>query len=224
MLEVAKDFRPHEVVYLGDFFDCYSISEYTKDPEEDFRLLEDELIIGRRMLRQVESVTKAKEFTFVQGNHEDRIDRYVNNHAAKLARSISSRKVLGIPDSYRWFPYGLRNHYRMDRLIATHGSLCGVHPASAMVRRYGCSVIFGHTHLVQEHTIKNVSGQEFTAYNVGWLGDMAKAAEYIKNVANWSHAFALGYFTLRGDFWIDVVRIKDYRCVSNGHLFTGRKK
>lgn len=218
MLAVAKDFRPDEVVYLGDFQDTYCVSDYTKDPTFTFNLLEDELKAGRKLMADVERVTKAKDFVFLQGNHEFRIDRYIATFAAKLAGNLEVKKVLGVPDRYKWFPYGMKNHYRMGKLIATHGSLCGQHPAAAMVKKYGCSVVFGHTHAAQEYTVRNAHGDEFTAFNLGWLGDES-AAEYIKNFPNWSHAFGVAYFKPNGDFYLQIIRIHKGECVFNGEIY-----
>lgn len=222
MLKVAADFKPDEVVYLGDFWDCYCVSDYTKNPTTNFKMLEEELVDGRNLLKEVERATKAKSFVFLQGNHEERIDRYIAVYAAKLAGCLETRKILQVPDSYKWFPYGMKNIYRMGKLLATHGSLCGQYPAAAMARKYGCSVIFGHTHKVQELQLRNASGEIFRGINIGWLGDIETAAEYVKNVTDWCHGFAVGWFNDAGDFWIQIIPIVDYQCVFNGSLFSQR--
>lgn len=223
MLDVARTFKPDEVVYLGDFFDCYCVSDYTKNPIANFALLEDELKPGRKLLSEVERVSRAKSYVFLQGNHEERIDRYIATYASKLAGNLETRKILGIPDHYKWFPYGMKNHYRMGKLIATHGTLCGQYPAAAMARKYGSSILFGHTHRVQEFQIRNASGDVFRGINIGWLGDLETAAEYIKNVADWCHGFAVGWFNTAGDFWIQTIPIINYECVFNHALISHRK-
>lgn len=221
MLDVVSQFRPDEVVYLGDFWDCYSVSDFTKNPSYNFQLLEEELKAGRELLSQVERISRAKSYVFLAGNHEARIDRYIATYASKLAGNLVTREILGVPKHYKWFPYGMKNHYNMGKLIATHGTLCGQNPAAAMVKKYGCSVVFGHTHGCQEYTIRNAKGENFTAYNIGWLGDES-AAEYIQNFPNWSHGFGIAHFKPNGEFYFQTITIKNYECVFNNTLISRR--
>jgi len=224
MVSVAESFKPDEVVYLGDFWDCYSVSDYTKNPEQNFQLLESELGAGREALREIEKKTKAKSFVFLEGNHENRIERYVHTYASKLGGLVKTNEILKIPKGYKYYPYGMKNHHRMGKLIATHGSLCGKHPACAMVTKYGHSIIFGHTHKIQEFQIRNASGQTFRGINIGWLGDVDRAAEYIKNITDWCHGFAIAYFKPNGEFFLQIIPIINYECVFNESLFTGYRK
>lgn len=219
MLDVAKDFKPHEVVYLGDFFDCYSVSQYDKDPEKNFKLLEEELIEGRELLDLVERTTNADKYVFLSGNHENRIDRYVATYAGKLGGLVKTREILQVPSKYEWLPYGQKGHYRCGKLIATHGSLCNKHVAFGMAAKYGSSVIFGHTHRIQEFNLRNIHGATIKGVTIGWLGDGRKAAEYVNNVADWSHGFAVGYFKPSGGFFLQTIEIQDYQCVFNGRLY-----
>lgn len=219
MLDVASQFKPDEVVYLGDFHDVYSCSDYTKDPLKNINLLRHELEPGQAAMAQVEKITKAKSFVFLEGNHENRIERYVATYASKLAGITSTRDILGIPRHYKYYPYGMKNHHHMGKLVATHGSVCGQHAAAAMLRKYGQSVVFGHTHRTQEYRTRNLKGEEFAAFNIGWLGDATKAAEYIKNVPDWSHGFGIAHFKTSGDFFFQTISISPQgECLYHGEL------
>ncbi len=221
MLDVAKEFRPDEVIWLGDFWDINCLSKYDKDPETTFSLLRDEVQPGIDLMARVEKVTRAKKFVFLEGNHEARIRTYVSVYGPKLGGLIKPEVVLQIPKHYVYLPYGQAGHYSCGDLIATHGSLCGAHPASAMVKKYGCNIIFGHTHQLQEYHIRNISGDTFKAYNAGWLGDMKKAAAYIKNVVNWSHGFAVSYSKYEhSKQFVKLIHIEKYQCAFNGDIFS----
>lgn len=218
LLDVIRDFKPHEVVYLGDFQDVYCLSQYDKDPIKNFNLLEEELEEGRELIDKIERTSRANSFVFIQGNHEQRIDRYIACYASKLGASVNVTEILQIPRYYRWFPYGQKGHYRFSNFIATHGSLAGQNPASAMVKKYGANVIFGHTHAIQEYHIRNIHGEDFAAYNCGWLGDMERGADYIKSHANWTQGFAIGY-TIGGKTYIQLISIINGRAVFQGKLY-----
>ncbi len=219
MLDVAQDFKPHEVVYLGDFFDAKCVSSYEKDPLTTVQLLEEELIPGREAMDKVERITKAKKFTFLCGNHESRVERYINENAPALARASAVRDILKVPDYYRFLPYGQKGHYRIGNWVITHGTLCGKHVAAAMVHKYGCNVLFGHVHRIQRYQVTNFAGDIMTGLTCGWLGDKVKAAEYIKNVADWAHGFALGYFKPSGSGSIETISIEKYQAIALGTLY-----
>lgn len=218
-LDVLKDFGPDEVVILGDFFDCYTVSQYSKDPKSQYKLLEEELVEGRKLLNQIIKSVPRAEIVFLSGNHEFRIDRYVANNAAALGGTINTRDVLQLPKKVKFYPYGFKNRHQCGKLIATHGTLCSRHCCAAMLQKYGCSVVFGHTHRVQEFNIRKADGERIKAVTCGWLGDNDKAADYVLNVHDFSHGFAIGHFKSNGDFFLQTIEIEKYELVYEGKLY-----
>lgn len=218
MLDVASDFRPNEVVYLGDFQDCYCVSDYSKNPNQNWKLLSEELEAGQAAMRELEKRARANAYVFIEGNHENRIERYLHAYAPVLGDLGSVREILKIPANYRYYPYGQKNFYKMPGLVATHGTVTSKHPAYASIQKLGCSLIFGHTHRLQKAVTRNLEGEEFRGYNCGWLGDMQKAAEYIKDVADWSLGFALGVWTEK-EFFIELNHIQNYKVLAHGKIY-----
>jgi len=218
-IEVIQDFRPHELVFLGDFFDLYCVSQYSQDPLKCAKVLQEEIAEGKELLNAIERRSKAKSVVFISGNHENRLDRYVAENGPRLAGSLSVREVLGIPVHWVFLPYGQKGHYRMGNWVATHGSICNKYSAAAMVAKYGCNVIYGHVHKIQRYQTADFSGRTMTGLTCGWLGDSEKAAEYVKNVPDYSHGLALGWWRKSGKGHIDVVPIEDYRAISLGRAY-----
>jgi predicted phosphodiesterase len=218
MLSVAQDFKPQEVVFLGDFFDAECVKTHEPNALRNPRFLEDELQEGRNALKQVEVMSGAKSFVFLEGNHEDRIRRYIAINAPKLAKNIDVKQVLGIPDYYRYLKYGQEGHYRMGNWLATHGTLCGKYCAAAMLAKYGVNVIFGHVHRVQEARQTRFSDM-IRAVSCGWLGVPRTAGEYIRDVPDWQLGFGLGYWKPNGQAFIEVVEIQNYSCVFAGEIY-----
>lgn len=219
MKDVAKDFKPNEVVYIGDWFDCYCVSNYDKDPMVNFGLLDDELKEGREIIDEVERATKAQHYVFLAGNHEQRVDRYISTYASKLAGNLDTKSIFKIPDRYQYIPYGQGGYYKAGKLLITHGNLTGQNPASAMVKKYRANVMFGHTHKIQEYQITDIYGAAYRGINIGWLGNIKRAAEYIKDSADWAHGFALVYVLSNGDFFTQIVHIVNYRAIVSGRLY-----
>lgn len=219
MLKVARDFNPDEVIVLGDFFDCYSVSQYSKDPTKNFEMLEEELIVGRRLLTDIENNCPNARLVFLEGNHEHRITRYIHTYAAKLGGSITTRQVLKVPKQWEYLPYGMKGHKRCGKLLVTHGSLCTRYSAAAMASKYGCSVLYGHTHCVQTFTTRNARGERIQGINIGWLGAHSAHEDYVTNVPNSSQAFAVGHFKPNGDYFIQVIEIEAHQLVWRGVLY-----
>ena len=208
MLDIASEFRPHEVVYLGDFFDLSSLSSHEKDVFSDVQYLKDELEEGRNAIRRVEKRIKAKSYVFLEGNHEHRLRRYISNRAPQLAGILSAKDLFGIPENYKYLEFGQGGHYRMGELVATHGTLAGQYPASAHLKKYNSSVIHGHTHRLQVVHTTGFGGKELVGISAGWLGNAKKAAQYIKDVPDWQLGFVLTQHDSSGRFWYQIIHIK----------------
>lgn len=222
MSQVAEVFRPDEIVILGDFQDCYGVSEYGKNPDHTFLQLKDELKLGIQKMRELEARSACRKVVYLEGNHERRIPRYMANHASPLFSHMNTRDVLGIPKHYAYLPYGQGNHYKMGGLVATHGKLINKHVGAAMLAKYKTNVIFGHTHRMSEIHTKTFDGRVLRAYNSGWLGDVRHAAEYIEDMDDWTLGFTLGWFKPKSDnFFIQLVPILNYELVYDNKLFTG---
>lgn len=207
--KIAKDFKPDELVYLGDFFDCESVSSHEKNCLSDPKLLKEEMKVGRELLMENEELIRPRKIVFLMGNHEARISRYISGNAPKLGGIFSEKEILGIDENYGFLPYGQENYLKVGNLIVTHGYLAGENPAANTVKKFRASCLFGHTHKLQEVRITNVRGEEWVGINAGWLGDTRRAAPYMKSAAtDWSLGFVVAYFKESGAFFHQLVHIQ----------------
>ncbi len=221
LLNVGKDFKPDEVVILGDFFDCYSVSKYDKHPQKMYADLEQELLSGKEELARLVRLLKPKKIFYCLGNHEWRLERFIASTAGVMYSTCKSiPEILELPKNCITKPYGQNGWFNFDGLYVMHGYVTGKTPAMKALERYGRSVLFGHTHRIQEAHKKILNGPTIRAYNCGWLGDMEKAAEYIQDTADWSHGFATGLFPKSGNWTINLHTIIDYQVVVNGKHYT----
>lgn len=219
MLDCLTDFKPHEIILLGDFDDVYCVSSYEKSPDKDFLTLEEELESGRKAKQQIQAKAKGAQIISLAGNHEHRIQTYLKHSAPRLWGSIDFRKLLGIPQGWIFLPYGQENYWRMGKLTATHGTITGKFATSKMIEKLGCSIVHGHTHHVQEYHIRNLRGEQFVGISPGWLGDMKEAAEYIKDIANWAQGFAITLHKPNGDFFHQIIHIKNGEAYFDGKIY-----
>ena len=221
MIDLARDFKPDEIVILGDFFDVYSCSRHDKDPLMDFKTWQTEFMEARDGLELISSLN-SKKVTFLAGNHEVRLESYINNFCPKMAGLFKQREVLCIPDKWDFYPYGQEGHYKIGKLTVCHGARAGENPAASMVKKYRNNVLFGHTHKLQEYHITDIHGQDFVALNAGWLGNVRQAGKYIKDVADWSLGFAVTWHKDNGDFFYQLIHIRPgipYESMFNGVVY-----
>lgn len=214
-LSVCKEFKPDQLIVHGDFFDFYSVSRHDKDPVVDFKTWRHEMQECRDILKVLESACpQVRRPIFLEGNHEKRLQSYIAEKAPKLSGIYETREILGIEEPWLYLPYGQKGHYRIGKLVCTHGSRAGENPAASMVKKFRSSVAFGHVHKIQEYHITNIHGEDFVGLAIGWLGDQRKAAEYMKDVTDWTKGFLLTWHKENGDFFYQLVTItKKYECM-----------
>lgn len=211
LLDVGRSLRPHVIVIHGDFFDFYSVSRHLLDPMMDFKTWKDEMNEARGALDELMSTVPHKEIVFLEGNHEKRLLKYVHEKAPKLAGLFKAEECMGLPREIRYIPYGQNGKYVIGNLVCVHGSRAGENPAASMVKKFRSSVIFGHTHKIQEYHINNAHGDDFVALNIGWLGNQAKAADYILDIADWTLGFGITYHKQSGAFFHQLVTINNHK-------------
>lgn len=220
LCDVFSQEKIDELVILGDFWECYSVSSHPKDPRKDPVLLQYEIEHGQDVLQRISRAAKARRRFFLEGNHEQRISRYLCKNAPKLIGSFEPRDILGIPKDMFFIPYGKKQHLKCgNRLVACHGAFTNKWHSEKHRAQFGTSVVYGHTHQVQISTQKNVYGDIFYGISLGWGGDEEKVAEYINAVPQWQQAFGLFYFLPDGNFFWNIVQVINGKAYFQGKLY-----
>lgn len=219
MLKAAKEFRPDTVVVLGDFADFYAVSAHSKDPTRQ-NDLEWEVNEVNKAIDQLDSL-KAKEKIYVAGNHENRLERYLQDKAPELFNTVRISRLLKLSErGWRYIPY--KHDFRLGKLYITHD--CGSAGRNALFRSadtYHHNVVIGHTHRLQFLVEGNALGETHVAASFGWLGD-AKSADYmhrIKANRDWANGFGIGYMTNNGTVYLQPIPIVNGTCLVEGKLY-----
>lgn len=222
MLKAARVFKPDRIVHMGDLADFYALSFYDKDPERAYKLKE-ELKISNSLLDDLDALG-AKEKDFIEGNHCDRLARYLRSKAPELADLVSVEKVLKLNErGWRFTKY--KDHIRIGKLYLTHDAgTSGKYATSRAMDAFQSSVVIGHHHSMSYLVEGDALGNHAVAAQFGWLGD-AEAADYMKRfqiMRKWSLGFGLGYHRKdTGVVFLTPVPIVDYACCVEGNLIKG---
>lgn len=219
MLKVATELPPDIIISIGDFADFFSISRHSKDPRRRFRFKE-ELEEVSRELSRVDDLG-AKEKYYIAGNHEDRMDRYINEVAPEFSRMFDIPEVLRLEQrGWKYVPY--KDDVKVGKLNATHDvGTFGMNATRTALAAYHGNVVTGHTHRLMYHIEGNMKGEPHVSASFGWLGDR-KEIDYmhrVKAARDWALGFGWGHMRADGTIYLAPIPIVHYTCVVEGRYF-----
>jgi predicted phosphodiesterase len=196
LVSFIKLFKPDEVVTIGDEIDFNTISRFADGTPEAY-----EQTLGDDRDAAVQILYDLQVKHMVRSNHSDRL-------YTKIMLKIPS--FLSLPELrfekfMRLDELGITYHRNAFNIapgwVAVHGDhtplkMHGGLSALEAARRYGKSVISGHTHRMGRSSyteaINGRRGRILHGVEVGNLMDMSKA-KYVKGYANWQSGFAIMY-------------------------------
>jgi predicted phosphodiesterase len=190
-LDFVADLKPTGVVLNGDVNDFYSVSSYDKDPARAKRLVDETGELRDVVMTPLRKALKGGKLAITEGNHEDRLRRYL----WKQAPALAGMNGLGVPEIYACKAYGAlyvpqSATLELGCLRVMHGHLLSQHSgqtAKKHVDRHGTSVIVGHSHRLGAFYKTDMAGTH-GGWECGCL--CAMDAEY-ENFPNWQQGWAV---------------------------------
>lgn len=218
MLKVARDIKPDKMVILGDYGDFYCTSRHPKDPTRR-RDLEYEIDDSNDGLDELDDLG-IKDKTFIAGNHEFNLSRFLAENAPQLYNMVKVEKLFRLKErGWKYVPY--KDYCRIGKVYFTHDT--GIAGATAHTRsalKFGSNTVIGHTHRFAINYSSTVTGKGHVAAHFGWLGDKSKAEYMYKvNTTDWCLGFGLGFMEPNGTVHLQPCPIVDYKVVVNGKLY-----
>lgn len=202
VLSFITDLKPYGVVLNGDIIDCYDLSEFSKNPVTANVLLEEQKL-AMDLMNELARVTT--ERWWLGGNHEDRLRRYIWNHAGKLGQfaELDFPKLFKVSEcGFKWKPYG--HSVDLGRLTVTHGDMVrqgSGASAKAHFGKYGSSVMIGHTHRMGVYFKTDKRGVH-GAYENGCL---CKLTPEYAHFPDWQQGFSVVHVGEGG--WFNVQQV-----------------
>ena len=212
-------FKPDMIVHGGDLMDMYSLSKFSKEPSPP-DMLNNEFSYARKVLTTLKKL--APIVHFIEGNHEARLKKFLNDAAPALRglmREETGKEILSL-DSL----------LELDKLEITHTEMIGreaykkynqilighfnkvskhsAYTAKALVEDKGISVLQHHTHRGGVYYKTTINGQlmgieNFCTCNIH--------PEYILN-PNWQQGFTVVMLDKNGKrFTAYPICIVDYK-------------
>lgn len=200
---VIRFVKPERVNVLGDLCDFYKLSRFDKDP--DAFDLQAELDDARSFFQYLRRVHRG-DVTFLPGNHELRLEKYLRRNP-----ELHGLDALTLPNLLRLSEHNVRYcehevEIVPERLVAKHGDVVrkyAGYSAKAELERdgYWVSTITGHTHrLATVHS--TYRGNAVIGVENACLCNLEP--EYVKN-PNWQHGISIVSVLDNGMFTVTTV-------------------
>lgn len=220
LIKVLKEVRPFGIVQLGDALDFFQLSTYDKDPARRNTIGDDIADWNLVLSEWCRYLPRNGEIHLLCGNHEYRAVRYIARSARDLHEivrplpellKIKERNAAG-SIKFKWHPYTKWSSCRIGDCVLLHGFYFSTHTAATNLAKYRCNTISGHTHRVQYVT----DGVHYAA-SLGHGSDEAITAHQ-PTPTGWTQALGLLHVDNDGTTSLDIITVKDGRCVINGKV------
>lgn len=223
--KLLVDVKPDVFVNLGDQWDLPSLSAYDKGKASfQGRAYRKDLDAGlefsERLWAPLRKAKKKKPFSvFLEGNHEERLSRVLNQHSELI-------DTIGFPDFDLDRDYDEVVRYKgqtpgtitIDDITYAHYFVTGVsgrgvsgeHPAYTLLTKHFGSVTCGHTHTFDYSVRTDANGRRihglvagvYQDYDSDWAGEMCKL---------WSRGVVIKRNVNKGDYSLQWVSLDELR-------------
>lgn len=211
----AKFFKPDILVCLGDLIDFYSVSSHSKDPKRKSGIAY-ELEYANEKLKELNSLACERKI-FIEGNHEDRLRRYLWDVAPELSGIVDYKRELKLTENH-WEFYEYKNYAEIGKLYCTHDTgVAGKYAVHQAGDHFQDNVVIGHLHRMGYIVTGNAKGKPHISTSFGWLGDVNQVDYMHKVRANreWATGFGIGYLLPNGNVHIIPIPIINNTIILN---------
>lgn len=191
-LEFGDSYKPTHVLFSGDLADFFSVSKWEKDPRK--RDLASELVTARNVIGHVRGRYPDAQLIMIEGNHENRWDRYLTLKAPELfgVPEFQLPAVLHLDE------FGVRlvrdmQPLQIAQLYVVHGHEFRwaisnpVNPARGYYNKAKVCLIGHHLHQSSTHNEKGLDDVVISCWSTGCLCDLHP--DYAP-INKWNHGFA----------------------------------
>lgn len=193
-VEVGKREAANVVVLNGDALDFHAVSRYDHDGSKLTYQMEIEG--AKKFVRWIRNQFPKARIIFKEGNHEERLERYILSRAPALfgLENVTLRSLVGL-DGVGAEHVGEQRVIRLGKLRIIHGHEYGggvnapVNAARWLLLRARRSAIMGHLHHTSYQPETDIDGEQRGAWSLGCLCGLHP--RYRRLAQRWNHGFAV---------------------------------
>lgn len=218
--------KPREIYLMGDHLDCggflaqHHTLGYVAEAEITF---EDDVAEANTLLDRVQEICPKAAITYLEGNHEERIEKWIvnsvlrNQKDARYLRSLvgpeivlnlDKRGIRYVKKSECYDGCRVQGTVRAGKCYVTHGTKHGKNAANQMLNRFNACVVFGHVHKLMQSADRNVKDGEIGAWSVGHISRQQPLWKH-GDPTDWSQGYGFQIVERSQDFLHINVHIID---------------
>jgi len=221
-----SDWQPDRIIYVGDQLDFYDLSVFDQNPTRVNTLQSETEVVGAR-LDYHRSIAPNAEQWWLDGNHEDRLMRYIWRNAPAFAHLLEDGDpYLSVPKlmklgkrGIRYIPFPGRLDYQ--GFVVSHGP--GGRRAGLMIKMCAkwmaeyvrSSGLCAHFHRYQTYGFNGDHGQQHTFYSIGCTCRLDP--EY-QPFPEWQQGFAISQI-VGGKVYVTPVNAHSRHFVAEGQVY-----
>ncbi len=223
-LQAFESIDVDRIIILGDLLDAYNVSMHGAKNPDVIESLQDEMDYVKEWLISLRNRFKRQHIVYLEGNHSNRIERYILANAKPFHNMITPKKYFNLEDlDIEWHDY--QDVYQVENcnLYAVHSppSYGKNHAMTSLERKLDASFIYGCSHRAQVAHRTGANGSIYSAYMMGWLGDRTKKVfEYAKGHDSWQLSCGMITVINGKDFNVEISVIRDNTLTIDGKTFT----
>jgi len=210
--QLIKALKPDVHAIIGDFYDTYPISDFTKRPFSH-GTLDTEVEVGAKIHH--EQTPHAKKTYLLGGNHEFRITKWIwsaegffsklGDAAEEAMKLLHPRKLFKLDrHGIVWMDYG--KPLFLGDLMLRHGEVAGTHTAATNLRKFRRSVITGHNHRREMKAHSSDGMPDIESWTNGCLCTLEP--EYARGPVDWQHCMAVVDYDKKGPFNVQQLPVR----------------
>jgi hypothetical protein len=216
MMEYVTDNYDIKAVCInGDFWDCLSVSKFSKEARPHTMLEEKEY--GEDVLETLEDAFPKAKMIWKLGNHETRLARYLYTNAPDMHKLIvdSVGDIFGVK-ARGWDVVGALQLIQAGKLWVVHGgevgiNSVGVSPARTLYLKTQATALCFHLHNTSQHVGKTLDGKSPTCWSAGCLCDLQP--DYCPHSNKHNNGFAVQDLQKDGQFELENFRMLNGKVV-----------
>lgn len=211
-----KQYQIDNIILGGDIMDCEALSKYDKN--RNTVAFSVEVQKTRQFLDRLRDDFPEARITYLMGNHEERLEKYILKNAPDLVGVAGGiENVLELEErgiqfvDNRVLKATTNEFFKVGQFTVLHGHEMGicptVSPAHRFLERAKRNLILGHIHAPDEKVTTCIDGSIIRCYSVGTLG---KLNPMYRPFNSWGQGFAI------------IEHWKTHDIVKNYRIFDGK--
>ena len=219
MMKMLRYYKPKNVVMNGDMLDCVSLSRFSKEPQEP-EAFKAQLVELCGYINQIQRISKV---TYIEGNHEARMGKYINDNAPELSGLLSMESLLArylkkkityirTTPGESMITWGANDDILIGHFQKASKHTC--YTVKLLVERFMTNVVQAHTHRLGQYAIRGY-GYTYRGFEGGCLCDLNPSYTMCPN---WQQGF-LVYSEAAGMWNMESVSIHEGKALFRGKVF-----